>query len=105
MWEKVLEEIKNGTTQEPEPPENTMPDLSDITDIGDESPVKNVFAQSDSADNTFQQRDTSNSIDTSTETTHTRIYEYKATTIELDEMSMNIVDNGDSNGAIDSSTG
>ena len=60
MWEKVLEEIKNGTAQEPEPPENTMPDLSDIADIGDESAVKNVFAQSDSADNTFQQIEKSN---------------------------------------------
>jgi hypothetical protein len=30
-----------------------MPDLSDIMDIGDESAIKNVFAQSDSADNTY----------------------------------------------------
>jgi len=44
MWEKVLEEIKNGTTQEQEPPVNTTPDLSAIMNIGDESAVKNVFA-------------------------------------------------------------
>jgi hypothetical protein len=37
-------------------------------------------------------------------TTHTRIYEYLATTIQLDEMSMPVVDNIDSEGVIDPST-
>ena len=106
MWEKVLEEIKNGTAQEPEPPENTMPDLSDIADIGDESAVKNVFAQSDSADNTFQQIEKSNDQqDVSVNTTHTRIYEYIPTTIQLDEMSMPVMDDIDSDGVIDPSSG
>ncbi len=66
---------------------------------------QNVFEQSAAINNTYQTIEKSaDQQDVSVATTHTRIYEYKATTIELDEMSMNIVDNGDSNGAIDPST-
>lgn len=104
-WESVLEEIKNGNTQEPEPT-NAMPDLSAIMDIGDESAVKNVFAQSDSADNTYQSIEKpNNQQDVSVNTTHTRIYEYFASTIQLDEMSIPIIDNIDSDGVINPFSG
>jgi len=40
----------------------------------------------------------------SVNTTRTRIYEYISSTIKLDEMSINLIDNIDSDAAIDSST-
>ena len=68
--------------------------------------ANNVF--SSSQENTFQSVTTSyenNSQDSSVNNTHTRIYEYFASTIELDEMSIPLIDDIDSNSKIDSSTG
>jgi len=61
---------------------------------------------SSAADNTYQAVTTTNtSTDVSTNEQHTRIYEYLSTTIKLDEMSVPLHDNVDSNSEIDASTG
>lgn len=66
---------------------------------------QNVFEQSSPVNNTYQSIEKSdNEQNSSANSTHTRIYEYIATTIQLDEMSVPIEDNYDSNGNIDSST-
>ena len=64
----------------------------------------NVFEQSAPANNTFQLIEKSDKTNTSTNEMHTRIYEYLSTSIQLDEMSIPIVDNIDSNATIDAST-
>lgn len=64
----------------------------------------NVFEQSAPANNTFQSIEKPDKANTSTNEVHTRIYEYLSTTIQLDEMSIPIVDNIDSNATIDGST-
>ena len=120
MWENVLEEIKNRTTQEPEPPVNNeneaiipennvlTPDLNAITSIGNDSAtVKNVFESA--TDNTYSSIQTPNlssSQNSSTqEAVHTRIYEYIPSSIQLDEMSLPLADNIDSDNSIDPSSG
>ena len=67
---------------------------------------QNVFEQCAPTNNTYQSIEKSNNQqDVSVNTTHTRIYEYIPTTIQLDEMSMPLVDNIDSDGVIDPSSG
>lgn len=66
----------------------------------------NVF--SSAQENTFQNVTTTNNTsntDASVNKTHTRIYEYMASTIQLDEMSIPIIDDIDSDATISSSTG
>ena len=106
-WEDLLEEIKNGKP-EPEPEPQPEPEPEDDPIIEQEPPaqeeVPNVFSAPQ--ENTFQNVTTTNDQqDVSVNETHTRIYEYMATTIELDEMSIPIIENIDSNATIDSSTG
>ena len=65
--------------------------------------AENVF--SNPQENTYKSITTNQTNnDASTNETHTRIYEYIATTIQLDEMSIPLVDNIDSNSTIDAST-
>ena len=67
---------------------------------------QNVFEQCAPTNNTYQSIEKSNNQqDVSVNTTHTRIYEYLPTTIQLDEMSMPVIDNIDSDGVIDPSSG
>lgn len=65
--------------------------------------AENVF--SSAQENTYQSvSSTYDTSDTSVNETHTRIYEYMASTIKLDEMSIPLIDNIDSNSTIDAST-
>lgn len=72
-----------------------------------ETSENNVWASS--ANNAYQSvltaSDTASATNVSTNETHTRIYEYLASTIELDEMSIPLHDDIDSNMNIDPSTG
>ena len=65
--------------------------------------AENVF--SSAQENTYQSvSSTYDTNDASVNETHTRIYEYMASTIKLDEMSIPLIDNIDSNSTIDAST-
>ena len=106
-WQQLLEDIKNGETQEqseeviPEEPKNDLP--SNEQNEKPEEKSNNVMSSAD--ENTYQNiSNTDSAQDTSTTIEHTRIYEYFASTIQLDEMSIPIIDNIDSNSTIDPST-
>lgn len=67
------------------------------------SSASNVF--SNAQDNQYQSIYSNVEEDVSTNTTHTRIYQYMGPTIQLDEMSLPLYDNINSNADIDQSTG
>lgn len=75
------------------------------TSVNESTNSDNANVFSSSQNNQYQSVYSNIEDDSSTNATHTRIYQYLAPTIELDEMSLPLYDNINSNSQIDSSSG
>lgn len=98
-WNEVLEKLKNPEPEEEPEEEQSEEQVEEPKE--EESP--NAIASAE--DNTYSNIAVDSSQDVSINKTHTRIYEYRSSTIQLDEMSIPVVDDDGSNATIDPSTG